>query len=195
MNDEITNINNDKDTLSKEKEDLITKNQELTQQLIPYKTVALEYYPGPESNALALLAQRIGQIELTTMSILDYQEISTWDFEGNVTKKAGEGISLKSGGALANWTNEYITFNNNEIQYSCNEKAIEYYLGVLKKYSLYPFPYFIISECQKKKNNPDWETYRERALELVKKTTTIPNHHPDHDWLLAELEGRIKAKN
>lgn len=175
--------------LSSEKEELASENVKLRQQLTPFLTTALEYYPGTDTNALSMLASRIEQIELTTLSLLDYQKVSKWDFEGNEHLAVGSGMRMSSGGSLYGWSKGYAQFGNDGLhgQIRCDTNAMDRYLDIINKEPLYPFPPYVVSECLKEIEDDDWAIYRERALNLVKKTSKIPAHHQHHDILLKLL--------
>lgn len=173
-------------TLEESVNSLKEKNIELNQRLIPYITVALENYPGSEENALALLASRIAQIELDTLSISDYQEVSRWDISGTVNNPTGNSLVISAGGPLAGWTDGYITFNSDSgvlEDIKCDTDARAHYLEAINAAPLFPFTYYIMSECLKQGNDSQWTSYREKALQIVRRTIKIPNHHQDHDVL------------
>lgn len=163
---------------------------QLNQQLIPFKTVALQKFAETgESQALNLLAERIGQVEFQVANIFDYKEASTWDFFGIVRSGVGTGIKMSSPGPISGWSNNFIIIdtNRNIVDFDCSQKAIDHYTSLTIAYSYFPFPYYFLAECDKKKGDDNWKEHMTRAYEIISVTTRIVGHHEDHDWLLKKI--------
>lgn len=170
-----------------ENQKLRAEKLELREQLTPFITIATQYYPTTEANSLGLLAQRIGGLELDLITLPDYQEAATWSFTGRVVLSQSKDSMISAAGQASGWTNGFIS-DDDTIR--CDNEARDHYLNQIDLYPLFPFPYYVLSTCLKNVNDDGWLTYTEKAIQILRKTTQMPNHHPDHDAILALLEGR-----
>jgi hypothetical protein len=167
-------------------EELEKGNSILETRLIPFKTVALEKFSGQSENqALSALAERIGQVELSVISLFDYQEVSTWRFLGVSVKKVG-GTEMVGDSPALNWSDNYVKINNVGVitNLDCSVKAVKHYLDIIQRFELYPFPYYVLALCQQKNKQPEWEATMGKAYKILSVTTRIPGHDPDHDAVL-----------
>ena len=61
------------------------------------------------------------------------------------------------------------------------------YSSLIKENPDFPFSYYAMSVCKKDRNDPDWIEYAEKALTILNITTSIGNHHEQHDITLKAL--------
>ncbi|HEX7724365.1 MAG TPA: hypothetical protein VF438_01345 [Candidatus Paceibacterota bacterium] len=178
------------------------ENTKLTQQLLPFKTIAFEKFfnnnlsSSSADAALGSLAERVGQLELTTMSMFDYQEVSTWTFLGDTVKHLAS-VGSSGSTVVSGWTINNIRLNN-EGQITgiqCNNSAVSTYVSTIQKAELYPFAYYILGLCQQQKGDPSWQVNMGKAYKILSQTTKIPGHNPDHDVVLRLIVEAKPPKN
>ncbi|MDP3729716.1 MAG: hypothetical protein Q8R26_03160 [bacterium] len=76
--------------------------------------------------------------------------------------------------------------------YKCDEKSREKYQKAITFIPDFPFTYFALMSCDFKKGDPAWIPNAEKALEIFSITTTLPNHHRQHDEALRVLQEILK---
>jgi hypothetical protein len=74
----------------------------------------------------------------------------------------------------------------------CTPAALDQYKSIIKKYPFWPFSHFVLAICLKRQGDKSWEKHAMRALEIFKKTTAVPNHHPDHSIALKEVKEMLQ---
>jgi hypothetical protein len=74
---------------------------------------------------------------------------------------------------------------------SCDAPTLEKLHRVAESNPRFPFTYYGIALCQRKSNEPTWRTHAEKAVEILKMTTSLEDHHAIHDKILAELKGYL----
>ena len=139
-------------------EPLRDENNSLEAQLIPFKTVALEKYANlAEEKALAELATRVGQTELSLINLPQYQEVASWDARGKVhTVMAGGSAIARGPSAIADWNKGYWQIIEGDLsEVKCDSRAIDKYLETIKQAPLYPFAQYSMAVCLKEKRMKD----------------------------------------
>ncbi len=58
-------------------------------------------------------------------------------------------------------------------------------MDTIQRFELYPFPYYVLAICQQKHNQPEWQANMAKTYKIVSVTTTLPDHHQDHDALFS----------
>ncbi|MCY3812109.1 MAG: hypothetical protein OXH15_09970 [Gammaproteobacteria bacterium] len=51
----------------------------------------------------------------------------------------------------------------------------------------FPFAHWALASCARQNNNPNWQTHAQRAVEILKHTTRIAGHRPEHQEALQQL--------
>lgn len=169
--------------------DLEKENTRLEGQLLPVRTAAMvKYSEFTEDEAIGKLLTRMGQVELGVISLLDYQEVSTWDASGIIHKGIPGSVSMTGDSPIAGWNQDYWQIENGDLKtIRCDTDAIAQYQKVAKQYPLYPFSFYSLAMCQQKEENEEWKVNIQRAFEILSRTTVVPNHHQEHDWLMNKI--------
>jgi hypothetical protein len=55
----------------------------------------------------------------------------------------------------------------------------------------FPFGYYAKAGCLQKAGDENWRSEAQKAIAILEMTTTIPGHHPDHDFVLHELRAQL----
>jgi len=74
-----------------------------------------------------------------------------------------------------------------------DDEAIAHYKNILNKNPKYPFPYYLLAEAYHLRGDIIWLTYAQKAIDILKITTSIPNHAPNHDQALSNLRVLIET--
>lgn len=76
----------------------------------------------------------------------------------------------------------------NNVQWDCIPEAVEAYTEAIKLESKFPFAYYYRAGCEKADNTGDWQHDLDTARIILRITTQIPGHHPNHDEVLKWIE-------
>jgi cell division protein FtsB len=161
-----------------------TEIQRLETQLAPFRTLALQRYPGPESEGLRKLGEEIEELEREVSTLREYAEVARWTLHGN--RSLGGGTEISS--PVAGWTKDYIVEQkDNRVKWKCNRPALEYYRNMTIIHPRYPFPYYFLAKCLRALREDSWRDYAQEGIRILEKTTRIAGHDPSHDDALREL--------
>jgi len=115
-------------------------------------------------------------------------EAATWNYEG--AQSISEGYSLP--GPLSGWVDGYVKATASGKQVRFDDEAISHFEEALKKYPKYPFSYYFLAEAFRLKGDNELaKTYAKQGIEILQVTTRIPNHSPDHDDALKNLQNLL----
>ncbi|TQV85180.1 hypothetical protein FKG94_03045 [Exilibacterium tricleocarpae] len=78
------------------------------------------------------------------------------------------------------------------LQYRNTDESLEILLNSARQFPDFPFSHYAIAYILYQRDDASWREHAEKSLEILEKTTTIPNHNPDHDKILAELKSELK---
>jgi len=117
-------------------------------------------------------------------SMKTYGGVARIDFNGGIALGGGMG----TGSALSGWDGGFVSIHKNRKAGTyqikgdgmCTPAALDQYKSIIKKYPFWPFSHYVLAICLKQKGDKSWEEHAMRALEVLEKTTAVPNHHPDH---------------
>ena len=82
---------------------------------------------------------------------------------------------------------DWMINKDNSVNITCTPEALARYTKTIEYAPLYPFPYYSMAICLQKQNSQQWKIYMQKAFEILSRTTLIPNHHTDHDWLMQKV--------
>jgi len=171
----------------------------------PIKKTASEHYPQlPEDEAIKKYLGDFDKIkdennnnkkqisELTIKTKLSeemaYQEYALYGATGH---KKGihtlNGIIINQT-PLMDWNKDFVSISNGKIICNCSPESIPICKSLIKKFPQYPFSYYFLSLCLKDKGDQSWKGYAKKAESIFIKTTTMQNHHNDHDLILIEIK-------
>jgi len=170
--------------LEKENVDKAAEIQRLETQLVPFKTYALEHYPGNEKEALSQLENKIKGIGNSVDAIKDYAEISKMDFSGSPYNLASP---LQYSSTLTRMLKVCYEKKENAYYPRCGDDAEEAYKKVIESFPKFPFSYYQLALCLRDKGDESWKTYAEKAVDIFEKTTSIDGHNEQHDEVLKRL--------
>jgi uncharacterized protein YoxC len=178
------------DNLKNNLRDKQAEIQRLETQLIPFKTYALEHYPGTEKEALSQLENKIKGIGNSVEEIKDYSEISKMDFSGSPYNLAPP---LQYSSTLIRMFEGCYEKKENAYYPRCGDEVEETYKKVIEKFPKFPFSYYGLALCLKDKGDKSWKTYAEKAINIFKKTTSIDGHNEQHDEALRRLQNLLNT--
>ena len=124
------------------------------------------------------------------VDLLEYQDISAYSATGNKAGKVN-GVPMFPT-PIIDWNKDFVTKQDNKIDAVCSSSAIKKCESVIQKLPSYPFGYYFLALCQKQNQNPAWKQNALKAKLILDKTTRIPAHHHDHDWVLAEVNRMLQ---
>jgi len=76
---------------------------------------------------------------------------------------------------------------------SCGPEAIQKLDEFIKTFPKFPLGYYFKAKCLQYNGDPSWRANAEKAVNILGLTTTLADHHSDHDAVLRELR-EILAK-
>jgi len=122
----------------------------------------------------------------------EYAEVATWNYKG--AQSISKDYSLP--GPLSGWADRYVRDTPNGKQVRSDDEAISHFEATLKKYPKYPFSYYFLAEAFRLKgDNEVARTYAKQGIDILQITTKIPNHSPDHDDALKNLDHLLSGGN
>ena len=119
------------------------------------------------------------------IDLLKYQDISAYSATGNKSAKVS-GVPMVPT-PIVDWSKDFVSRQDGKIKAACSSLAIKKCESVIQKLPSYPFGYYFLALCQKQNQNSEWKQNAVKAKLIFDKTTRIQGHHPDHDWILAEV--------
>jgi hypothetical protein len=158
--------------------------QRLETQLVPFRTFALEHYPGSEAEALAKLAQKITDMESTIVALRDYSDIAKLGPEGS--SMLGDG-GIRVSTQLSVMMEGAYVLNGKKFHFILTPEAEAKSMAVIEKFPNFPFAYYHVMLCLRERNDAKWRIYAQKAKEILKITTTIGGHVKSHDEALNNI--------
>jgi hypothetical protein len=118
------------------------------------------------------------------------------NFNGQIPVGGG----MATGSVLSDWAGGYASMYINrktatfdiEDNVMCTASALDQYRSIIKKYPFWPFAHFVLAICLKQQSDKSWEEHAMTALEILEKTTAVPNHHPDHSIALKRVKKMLQ---
>ncbi|MFA6216689.1 MAG: hypothetical protein WDL87_03445 [Candidatus Omnitrophota bacterium] len=170
--------------LNRELEAKRAEIQRLETQLVPFRTFALEHYPGSEAEALAKLAQKITDMELTIVALRDYGDIAKLGPMGSAIV-GGRGIKFST--PLSRMMEGTCEITGDQAVFILTPEAETKSMAVIEKFPNFPFAYYHVALCFRARNDNKWRTYAQKAKEIFEITTTIGGHVKSHDEALENI--------
>ncbi len=161
--------------------------QRLETQLVPFKTLALEKYPGSESQALANFSSELQGIKSqvdTIREYKDYVEIARLDIAG-LPFKATPPLTVST--AFSKMLEGTLDITDNTYTPRCGIDIEAKYKEIIAKYPKFPFSYYSLALCLRAREDKTWKDYALKAIEIFKKTTQIEGHNENHDQAMKNL--------
>ncbi len=104
------------------------------------------------------------------------------------------GDFMKTNDPLYNKLLGTYTITENGVHFNCGAEAESIYNDVTQKYPDFPFSYYELAFCKRQRNESDWRDYAEKAVNILKWTTQVGGHKPEHDVALSELKEYLNQK-
>lgn len=170
-----------------------------------FRKILLKYFPKINDTRIDIILTiciLIGLGVATIQYLLDQSEISSLKNEVEYQEVAGyNALGNKSAQVMGihmvhtpinDWSVSFIFRSEGKIIFRCDSLAIEACKVVIKKLPSYPFAYYFLALCQKEIGDNSWKQNAQIAKSIFEETTSIPNHHPDHDEILSEAIKMLK---
>ena len=131
-------------------------------------------------------------------SMKTYGEVARIDFNGGIALGGGIG----TGSALSNWAGGFVSMHSDWKKATwqikddgmCSPAALDQYKAIVKKYPFWPFSHYVLAICLKNKGDNSWEEHAMKALEILEKTTAVPNHHSDHSSIIKAVKKMLQKQ-
>jgi hypothetical protein len=119
------------------------------------------------------------------LELIEYQDVAHYSAAGN---KSGSviGVPMKRT-PINNWDKGFMTREDGHPIWKCADGARDACEVVMKRMPTYPFSYYVMALCKREENDPSWKNDARQALLILKKTTALKDHHPDHDRVLTDV--------
>ncbi len=78
----------------------------------------------------------------------------------------------------------FLSTSNNVLTWQCSTEAMMTYRKIIVEMPEFPFAHFYLGSCEKGTGSLDWESEIAAAKKIFEITTTIPDHHVNHDDVL-----------
>ena len=174
--------------------------QRLETHLAPFRTLALQRYPGTESKALKKLADQLVTLQEEVDALREYREVATYNLLGWKTPVSG--MRMHFGTPVEGWTQGYLLeadekkhyWDNESLLWNCESSALNHYKNMVKKYPKYPFPYYPLAVCLWSQGDETWEQYARKGISILERTTKIAGHNHEHDYMLALLRSLLTGE-
>lgn len=162
----------------------------LQQTLDPFVALASRQYPAVSVDAaLAKLADDVRRQYEQLETIRDYTETAKLNFVGT----SGMAVPpLVERTAISRMLEGAVIITESRSSYMCDPASIQKYATVSAQSSRFPFAYYALAFCLSQSGDGSWKHYAVRAVEILRRTTTIDGHHPNHDQALRELEEALR---
>jgi len=141
--------------------------------------------------------EEISNLNLEISGMKDYSHIATLNLFG---------LDKMYGSMFTGWKTELYNLMSSVVlrkadhfEFKYDDSSINVLDTVIKKYPKFPFGYYGMCEALLKRNDPNWKEFARKSLSILKITTSIDGHKPEHDqvfkaltaWLKADSEGHV----
>lgn len=125
-------------------------------------------------------------LELDLVAVRDYSAVAQLDALGNPPNMGpGSPITIKNDlTALIDGT---YSLANGKIHMGRDEESERRYRQIIAKFPNFPFGYYFLALCLKDRGDPEWRTHARHAVDILRMTTQIDGHSPNHDEVLGKL--------
>lgn len=135
----------------------------------------------------------IASLQSQISDIKDYAYISVFDMNGNNGEVGLTPMVISSD--LIIRMNKILLQKNGMVYVRTDNSIMPLIDSVIILYPKYPFGYWAKYSLLKLHKDKGWRIYAERALDILKKTTTIDGHSQDHDQLLKRVISDLNDKD
>lgn len=117
---------------------------------------------------------------------IEYQEVAHYSANGNKSGSVN-GVPLVRT-PINDWDRDILTRREDgHPVWKCTYGAKDACEVVIQKMPKYPFSYYALALCKRESNDSTWKKDAQKALSILERTTTLKDHHPDHDRVLKDV--------
>lgn len=117
-------------------------------------------------------------------AVRDYSETARLNFLGTTGTAIAPLIEQSS---ISRALEGSVDLAKGQLQYRCDPKALTILRNVAERFPRFPFPHYALAYCLRATGDPAWRLEADKAIAILRITTTIEGHHPNHDQALQEL--------
>ena len=114
-------------------------------------------------------------------------ELNTKGLTGSV------GFGLKESSPLSKALEGTWIESDGMITFSCEESSLEKLRHVEVSVPRFPFSYYGLAVCLRKRGDANWRKYAEKAAQILEITTSLESHHPSHDKILQQIRDALNT--
>ena len=133
------------------------------------------------------LRKKLGTVQGQLSDLESFGAVAKWGFTGS--KLLGGGVSVAS--PVSGWMSSFVRTEGDQLTWECSPTARQHYRSIITRQPDFPFPYLLLATCLKRANDEHWRSLAERGLEIVVRTTKVPDHDPEHDEALQRFQALL----
>ena len=122
-----------------------------------------------------------GQVE----TIRDYAEVAKLNYVGTT---GTVGMGLVETTAISRALAAGVEVVGNTSKYRCDDQSLQTFRDVAVRFPRFPFSHYALAFCLQQRGDDAWKEHAREAVEILRHTTAIDGHHPNHDHALREIE-------
>ncbi|MCK5416038.1 hypothetical protein KAI92_01270 [Candidatus Parcubacteria bacterium] len=170
-----------KEELEKTKADLVTANTKImstNEELEKTKIDLIE-----SSNKLSDMGISLGRTMQELNEVKTYEYISTLNFKGTDLDffYASDPNKPMIPSGLPSILYDSYTMVEGGIKIKCDKSSLNKFKKAIDFNQNFPFSYYALAVCDKESGGNNWEGYAKEAFDILKITTKIEGHNPEHD--------------
>ena len=130
-------------------------------------------------------------VRLELENVKKYGKYATWNMRGS--QSVSDDYCLP--GELTGWTDGFMREVDGVKQIRHDDEALAHYKDIMQRYPRYPFPYYMLAEAYRLRNESIWRQYAVGAITIFEVTTSLPGHAPDHEQALRNLKDALASES
>jgi len=131
--------------------------------------------------------EEVRNVKEELRAVREYSSIARLTFTGLPLDFAGGGDIVYTTPLSALLKPAVEKFGTNQMRFKCDEPSVHVLEKATNQYPKFPFSYFGLAFCSHDAGDSSWRGYALKATEILRETTTIDGHAPEHDQALAKL--------
>lgn len=104
------------------------------------------------------------------------------------------GPGLSGGDDLYTRLKDTYYVEDGKFYYHCGEPSETTYRQLIQDYPDFPFTYYALADCLKRRGDPGWVEYAKQAIKILDVTTSIGEHKKEHDEVKEVLTDYLKEE-
>lgn len=126
---------------------------------------------------------------MTAQAFLEIAQLSRLNFAGTF---ASGTPPLDRPTSISQFLADAVDVSCGGTRYRCDAKSLHTLEEAIARFPLFPFPYYGLAFCLQRSGARTWTKYASEAIAILRRTTSIVGHHPNHDQALRELEDALR---